>query len=92
MKMKEIVDKVSDLYRGQCGERFDLQQRRIEIHKTLNEAYLTKYENITVAEYNSLQTELKHLDKQIDMKDQFCEGISCVRELLMDLGFDTEVK
>lgn len=92
MKMKEIVDKVSDLYRDQCGERFDLQQRRIEIHKALNEAYLTKYENITVAEYNSLQTELKYLDKQIDMKDQFCEGISCVRELLMDLGFNTEVK
>ena len=92
MKMKEIVDKVSDLYRDQLGERFDLQQRRIEINKALNEAHLTKYENITVAEYNSLQTELKYLDKQIDMKDQFCEGISCVRELLMDLGFNTEVK
>ena len=92
MKMKEIVDKVSDLYRDQLGERFDLQQRRIDIHKILNEAHLTKYENITVAEYNSLQTELKYLDKQIDMKDQFCEGISCVRELLMDLGFNTEVK
>ena len=92
MKIKEIVDKVSVLYRDQIGERFDLHQRRIEINKALNEAHLTKYENITVAEYNSLQTELKHLDKQIDMKDQFCEGISCVRELLMDLGFNTEVK
>ena len=92
MKMKEIVDKVSDLYRDHLGDRFDLQQRRIEIHKALNEANLTKYKNITVAEYNSLQTELKHLDKKIDMKDQFCEGISCVRELLMDLGFNTEVK
>lgn len=92
MKMRDIIDKVSDLYRNQCGERFDLKKRRIEIHKALNEAYLTKYENITVSEYNSLQTELKHLDKQIDMKDQFCEGISYVRELLMDMGFDTEVK
>lgn len=92
MFMREIIDKVSDLYREKCGERFDLQQRRVEIHKTLNEAHLTKYENITVAEFNALQTELKHLDKQIDMQDQFCEGISCVRELLMDLGFDTKVK
>ena len=32
------------------------------------------------------------LKQAIKMKEQYCEGISCVRELLMDLGFDTKIK
>ena len=91
MKMEEVVQKVSELYREQRGIESDM---RAELRKVEAELYEADYEggkNITVARYNKLERDRERLKSAIKMKDQYCEGISIVRELLMDLGFDTEV-
>ena len=91
MKMEEVVQKVSELYREQRGIESDM---RAKLRKVEAELYGADYEggrNITVARYRELERDREGLKGAIKMKDQYCEGISIVRELLMDLGFDTEV-
>ena len=91
MKMEEVVQKVSELYREQRGIESDM---RVELRKVEAELYDADYEsgkNITVARYKELERNRENLKNVIKMKDQYCEGISIVRELLMDLGFDTEI-
>ena len=92
MKMEEVVQKVSELYREQRGIESGM---RVELRKVEAELYDADYEsgkNITVARYKELERNRENLKIAIKMKDQYCEGISIVRELLMDLGFDTEIK
>ena len=92
MKMKEIIDGVSKLYREQLDKERELHKELIKVEKILFEADLTKYENISHAEYNRMTDRLKNIQDEIDMLNKYCDGISCVREYLMDLGFDTEVE
>lgn len=91
MKMKEVIDGVSKLYREQLEKKSDVREELISVSQALLEADYTKGENISLAEYNRLTDKKKHLENAMDMLDQYCNGISCVREYLMDLGFDTEV-
>lgn len=91
MKMKEIINGVSKIYREQFEKRSDVRGELISVSQALLEADYTKGENISLAEYNRLTDKKKHLEKVMDNMDQYCNGISCVREYLMDLGFDTEV-
>ena len=92
MKMKEIIDCVSELYREEHNKEKDLRNELVAVRQTLLDADYTCGENISFAEYNRLIDRLKSLQDTVDMQNQFCNGISCVRELLMDLGFDTEVE
>lgn len=92
MKMEELVQKVSELYREQRGIESNIHN---ELRKVETELYDADYEggkNITVARYKELERKRENLKNALKMKDQYCEGISIVRELLMDLGFDTEIK
>ena len=91
MKVKEIVDKVSVVYRAERDKEYDLRAELRPILDAIEEAKRTQYEHITVAEYNNLINKKEWLESQIKLKNQYCEGISCVREMLMDLGFYTEV-
>ena len=54
-------------------------------------AYIHQFVS-TIAKYNELNRKREWLKRKINNKEQYCEGISCVREILMDLGFDTEIK
>lgn len=92
MKMKELVDKVSDMYRAERNEVYDLKQELNSIERSLMEAREMDYENISHADYQSFVTKSELLRQEIRLKTQHYEGISCVREMLMDLGFDTEIK
>lgn len=92
MKMEEIIDKVSELYRGERKGINELETELLQIVRNLNEAYLDKGENITLAEYTSLCERKNYLEKEIELKAEHCEGIFAVREMLMDIGFDTEVE
>ena len=92
MKMEEVVQKVSDLYREQRGIESDMRAELRKIETELYEAESKRLTNITAAKYNELRARCEPLKNAIKMKDQYCEGISTVRELLMDLGFDTEIK
>jgi hypothetical protein len=91
MKMKTIIDKVSDMYRAERKEVGILQNELNAIDTTLREVDKTYGEHITLREYNRLVSRKNELMKEIKLKEQHYEGISCVRELLMDLGFDTKV-
>lgn len=92
MKMKELIDKVSVMYRTERDEVYELRQKLNSIERSLMEAKETKFENISHADYESLTTMSESLRQEIRLKTQHYEGISCVREMLMDLGFDTEIK
>ena len=92
MKMEELVQKISELYREQRGIASDMGDRLREVEDELYDANYEGGKNITVARYNELKRESEALKQAIKMKAQYCEGISIVREMLMDLGFDTEIK
>lgn len=92
MKMKELVDKVSVMYRAERGEVYDLRQELNSIERSLMEAEKTDFKNISHADYQAYITKREFLRQEIRLRTQHYEGISCVREMLMDLGFDTEIK
>lgn len=92
MKMEELVQKVSELYREHRGIVSEMNARLRKVEAELYEADYEGCNNITVARYNDLKRDSEALKQAIKMKDQYCEGISIVREMLMDLGFDTEIK
>lgn len=91
MKMIEIINKISVVYREECDKANELRKELWDIEKSLIEVEKTYGENITLAEYHRLTSRKEVLIKEIELKKQYCEGISCVREMLMDLGFDTEI-
>ena len=91
MTMKEVIDKVSDIYREERGKLSDLDDALKSVLIVLNDVNKTKGRNITLSDYNILIKRKEKIIEEIQLKRQYCEGISCVRELLMDLGFDTDV-
>ena len=91
MEMSEIIDKVSELYRDGLDEWSTLYREQCQITKKILEADYTCGESITLAEYNYLKEREKYLKRETEIKAAYNKGMSAVRELLMDLGFDTEV-
>ncbi len=91
MKMKEVIDRVSELYR-ENGGRIELRDELLSVERKIREVHDTKGEYITVAEFKYLENRYKELKTEIALKESYYDGIFAVRELLMDLGFDTEVK
>lgn len=92
MKMLDVIDKVSEMYRAERDYVSDLEKERVNVYRKLCEAEETYGKHITVAEYQHLKSRFNDLEREIDLKTQHYEGISCVREMLMDMGFDTEVE
>ena len=91
MKMKEIIDKVSDRYRKETSYFDKIRTEYNDVVKKLAEADHDRGENITLAEYQYLSARKQALRNEMDMHGNYCAGISTIRELLMDLGFETEV-
>lgn len=92
MKMLDVIDKVSEMYRAERDYVSALEKERVSVYRLLCEAEETYGENITVARYQHLKNRFCYLEKEIELKTLYCEGISCVREMLMDMGFDAEVE
>lgn len=92
MKMSEIIQGISEIYREKRGEVADLQREKMDVQSQIREAMETKGENITLQQYEYLVKRKKALTMEIALKTQYYEGISCAREYLMDLGFDVEVE
>lgn len=91
MQMKEIINKVSELYRDELSTSKILQKELDEVTREQLKADLERGENITFARYQYLSTRKLALRREIDLHAKYCSGIAVARELLMDLGFDTEV-
>lgn len=92
MKMESLIQKISEMYRKEINKESDLQRELWSVECSLAEAEKTDGENITLAEYNNLLSRKERLTKEIELIQQYQEGISDVREMLMDLGFDTKIK
>ena len=92
MKMQKVIDAVSKEYRLRLNELSLLRKQHALTVRLITEAKRQNGENIILAEYNRLERDLKFLEHEIFKREQFLEGFSCAREVLMDLGFDTEVE
>ena len=91
MKMSEIIAKVSELYRTEISHGKTLRDEYNEVCKNLSKADHERGETITLAEYQYLSAMKQRLRTELDLIGRYCAGIEVVRELLMDLGFETEV-
>ena len=92
MKMCDIIEKVSELYRQ---ERKKLMTTRVllnEAEQKLSDVHHGKGEDITFREYEELIKRKVELEKEYEAAIKFADGIFEAREVLMDLGFDTEVE
>jgi hypothetical protein len=92
MKMCEVIDKVSVFYREERKKTTSLQDELNSILVNLEEVRESEGKNITLADYNDLLERKEFLVKAIEIQTKYCDGIACAREILMDLGFDTEIK
>ena len=93
MKMIDIIDKVSELYRAEQNNILAMRQEEQCVEFLLMEAEEKHYENITAAEYKRLTLKKTTLHNEIKNKKTYCQGIHDTRELLMDMvsSFDTKV-
>ena len=86
MKMQELIDGISKIYREQLEKKNELYKELIAIENELFKADLT---SISFARYNYLTERLETIKDEINTLNHYCDGISCVREYCMNLGFDT---
>lgn len=91
MQMSEIIDKVSELYRTELNRIKAMRIEHVEVCNKLSRADYERGETITLAEYQYLKARKQHLQTELELIGRYCAGIEIVRELLMDLGFETEV-
>ena len=92
MKMEELIEKVSDLYREERRKLYDIKKELQQVESELYDADYNGGENITFARYKELTHNRESLKQSYCLKEHYCEGISSVREMLMDFGFDEEIK
>ena len=91
MQMIELVQKISIIYREERDKVSEMRKKLWDIEEELLKVERTNGKNITLEEYRKLTRRIEELTREVDLKEQYCEGISCVREMLMDLGFDTDI-
>lgn len=92
MKMSEVIEKVSELYRDELSYRRELQRGYTLVVNELLTADHNGGKNITYDRYQMLKAKKLALQQSMNDTDKFCDGVAAVRELLMDLGFETEVE
>lgn len=85
VQITALVEKISELYRKELDE---IQQKKYGelflIEKELREVDSSDGTNITLARYNRLIKHRDELRHEIELKEQFAEGIAYAREILLD--------
>ena len=92
MKMIELIGKVSALYREERNKAMKMRTELIDIENRLKTALHDKGRNISLYEYDELTKRKMELEKEYEAAIKFSDGIFEAREVLMNLGFDTEVE
>lgn len=92
MKMSEVIDKVSTVYRREREEVSKLQSELSSILIKLEEVKHSKGKDITLEDYNYLIKRKDFLAKEVELQTRYCDGIAWAREFLLDYGLDTEIK
>lgn len=93
MKMIDIINEVTALYRKERGEVVKMSNERLSIEQALYEAQKEEYKNITAAAYMEMTARKAILDDMIRFKEHYCLGISDAREILFNMvkSFNVEV-
>lgn len=92
MKMQEIIDEVFELYWGERRKAKRIRAELIDIENRLKIALYDKGRSISLYKHNELTKRKAELKKEYEAAIKFIDGIFAVRDILMDLGFDTEVE
>lgn len=90
MKLRDIIEKVSEIYRDENGKINDLYQELREIGRILDND--DQLESLLYSEYRRLINRKCDLFQEIERAKAYAKGISDVRELLMDIGFDIKIE
>lgn len=93
MKMIDIINEVTALYRKEQRAVLRMSNERLSIEQALYEAQKNEYKNITAAEYMAMTAKKAVLDGLIETKEHYCLGISDAREVLFNMAesFNEEV-
>lgn len=90
MKLRDIIEKVSEIYRDERGKINDLYDELRDIGKILDDD--VQLNNLLYSEYWRLIHKRRDLQEEILRREAYAVGISDVRELLMDIGFDIKIE
>lgn len=87
---KEIIDKVTTLYRTELRKLDVISRELEEVYVELEEHENNGGTNITVADYKNLKRLHDTLEQNKKLQAKCCDGIDMTREILIDLLFDKE--
>lgn len=90
MELRDIIEKVSEMYRDEHGKINDLYEELRDIERTLDRDDIG--DKLLLGEYQRLINRKCDLQEEISRKKVYTEGISDVRELLMNIGFDIKIE
>ena len=90
MELRDIIEKVSEMYRDERGKINDLYEEVREIGRFLERDDVE--DELLWSEYRRLINRKCDLQDEISRRKAYTEGISDVRELLMDIGFDIKIE
>lgn len=92
MKVIEIIEKVSVMYRENLNKLSNMQCELQLIREDFFKFESKGYGNITHTDYLELKSKKERLEREIDLLKKYCRGIDDTRELLFDLDFNAEVE
>ena len=90
MELRDIIEKVSEMYRDEHGKINDLYEELRNIERTLDRDDIG--DELLLSEYQRLINRKCDLQDEISRIKAYTEGISDVRELLMNIGFDIKIE
>lgn len=89
MKLRDIIDQVSEMYVNANGKINDLYEEIREIERILDDE--DQLDNLLWSEYRRLINKKCDLYQEIERTRAYRDGICDVRELLMNIGFDIKI-
>lgn len=90
MKLRDIIGQVSEMYRDEHGKINDLYDELRDIGRILDDD--DQLESLLYSEYRRLINRKCDLQEEISRIKAYTKGISDVRELLMEIGFDIKIE
>ena len=90
MELRDIIEKVSEMYRDENGKIVNLYEEVRENAKVLERDGIE--DELLLSDYRRINNRIRDLQNEISKRKAYAEGISDVRELLMDIGFDIKIE
>lgn len=91
MKLAEIINGLSELYRKERASLAEMNKELFDVSKQLAEAAMTNGQYITLKKHRELEVQRDNLIASVEAQEHFCDGMEVAREYLMNICFETEV-